>query len=541
MKKEKRKKMFKYIIIITIILAIIAGIITFFITRKKNDVPVYLVSDVGNINYWENNSRTEGRIKEDKMQSVYLSSTQKVEKVMVKEGQNVKIGDVLLKYNTTLSNLELERKQLDIKKAEFELSNAQNELAKIQTYKPGEPTYGSLPEEPAEIEHNEKPKFHDTVPELTSPQPTVTTDKEVNPAPLTGEGTENKPYLFIWKKDKEYEQEFIKGLIERAGENKTEVIAVFMIREDNSITGNLISSSKIKFIKKDENYTFSILNATTGSESDPLYPNESTQDNTQMEEPVISEIPDVGPIYTASELKKMIVEKENEINDIILNIKVAKNELKKLQEEVKNNVVYSKIDGVVKTVLNVEDEEAKTKPIIVVSSGGGYYIQGRVGEFDLEKVKVGQKVNVQAFETGASNQGTIEKISNIPLTDQYYNGIGNSNASYYPYTVKLDDSVNFKEGEYASLEVIFEEEQTSSFYIMGAFVLSENGKNYAYIAGEDGKLEKRELNIGKNMYGSLEVRGGMTMDDRIAFPYGKNIKEGTPVVDGSLEELYSGM
>ena len=70
-------------------------------------------------------------------------------------------------------------------------------------------------------------------------------------------------------------------------------------------------------------------------------------------------------------------------------------------------------DLLVKTVLNVESEEAKTKPIIVVSSGGGYYVQGRVGEFDLERIKVGQKVNVQAFESGASNQGTIEKIAEI--------------------------------------------------------------------------------------------------------------------------------
>lgn len=43
------------------------------------------------------------------------------------------------------------------------------------------------------------------------------------------------------------------------------------------------------------------------------------------------------------------------------------------------------------------------------------------------------------------------------------------------------------------------------------------------------------------MHGSLEVRGGITMEDRVAFPYGKNIKEGTPVVDGSLEDLYNGM
>lgn len=537
MDKTKKKKLLKYIVIIAIIIAAISAIIIFFVTRKKGEVPVYAVSDVGNIDYWENNSRSEGMIKEDKMQSVYLSSTQKVEKVMVKEGQKVKVGDALLKYNTTLSNLELERKQIDIKKAELELDKAQKELAKIKNYKPGEPIYGSLPNEVQEVVPEEKPTFHDTIPNLTPPKPTVTADKEITPAPLTGEGTLDKPYLFIWEDGKEYEQEFIKSLIERAGVEKTEVIAIFMVREDNSISGILKSSSKIKFIKKDENYTFSILGATIGDENDPLYPNESKP--VEPVEPVIPETPEVGPIYTAAELKKMIVEKENEISDIVLNIKVAKNDLKKLQEEAKNNTVYSKIDGVVKTVLSTDGEESKTKPIIVVSSGGGYYVQGRISEFDLEKIKVGQIVNVQSYESGTSNQGTIEKISNVPLTDTYYNGIGNSNTSYYPYTVKMDDTVNFKEGEYASLEPISDEQKNPSFYIMSAFVLSENGKNYAYIAGENNKLEKRELNIGKNMHGSLEVRGGMTMEDRIAFPYGKNIKEGISVVDGSLEDLYS--
>jgi len=537
MAKLNGKKILKFVIIAFIIIAIIVGIIVFFATRKKVEVSVYSVRDVGNENYWENNSTSQGMIKEDKMQSVYLSSTQKVEKVLVKEGQNVKVGQPLLKYNTTLSNLELERKQIEIKKQELELDKAQKELAKIQTYKPGEPIYGSLPEE--EPLPEEKPKFHDTVPNITPPTPVVSAENEMKPAPLTGEGTQDKPYMFIWEENKEYNQEFMKAVIERAGIGKTEVVALFMIREDNSMTGNLISSSKIKFTKKDDNYSFSILGAWTGDENDPLYPND--QNTNEPVEPVMPEIPEVGPIYTASELKQMSVEKENEINDIVLNIKVAKSELKKLKEEAKNNTVYSKIDGIVKTVLNHEDETAKTKPIILVSSGGGYYVQGRIGEFDLNKVKVGQKVNVQSYESGNSNEGIIEKISDVPLTGNYYNGLGNNNVSYYPYTVKLDDSANFKEGEYASLEFIFEEEKTNSFYVTSAFVLSENGKNYAYIAGEGDKLEKRELNIGKNMHGMVEIRGGMTMDDRIAFPYGRNIKEGTPVVDGSLEDLYSGM
>lgn len=536
MRKGKSKKWLKYTIIIAVILAILAGIITFFITRKKKaEVSVYSVGEIGSENYWENNSESSGMIKEDKMQAVYLSTTQKVEKVTVKEGQKVKEGDVLLRYSTTLSNLELERKDLDIKKMELEITNAQKELEQIKKYQPGVPTYGSLPTTEEEIPTT---PTNPQAPNLSAPVPTVTPDKETTPAPLTGEGTSEKPYLFIWSIGKEYDKEFIQKLIARAGENKTEVIATFMIRENSSLTGNLISTSKMKFTKKADDYTFSILDTTSGSEKDPLYPEKQEP---VTPEPVEPEIPEVGPIYTAVEIQKMTIDKEKEISEKLLDIKIARSEYKKLEEEAKNTIVYSKINGVVKTVLTEDDATKESKPIIVVSSGGGYYVEGRIGELDLNNIKVGQKVNVQAFESGTFTEGTIEKISVYPYSDSWYNGIGNSNVSYYPYTVKIGEDANLKSGEYARLSLVSEQEKTNSFYIMSAFILDENGKYYAYVAGEGDKLEKRELNIGKNMHGMLEVRGGMTMNDRIAFPYGKNIKEGTSVVDGSLEDLYSGM
>ncbi len=344
------------------------------------------------------------------------------------------------------------------------------------------------------------------LPDLTPPLPIVTPEKETNPAPLTGEGTNEKPYLFMWNEHKEYEKEFIQNLIDRAGSDKTEVIAIFMIRENGTLTGNLQTASKIKFTKKENDYAFSILHTYT-SENDPLYPNginseENSNDESQPEEP----LPEVGPIYTATELKRMVMEKENEISEISLNIKIAKSEYNKQKSELENTTIYSKLDGVVKNVLNIDDENLSTKPILVVSSGGGYLVQGRIGEFDLDNIKIGQKVEVQSFENGTFAEGTVEKISTYPLTGFYYTGTGNSNVSYYPYTIRIGEDANFKEGEYVMLKLVSEQPKTNSFYMASAFILSENGKNYAYVAGENNRLEKREVKIGKNMYGMMEIR-----------------------------------
>ncbi len=537
MKERKKRKWLKYVIIIVVILAIIAGIVTFFLTRKKNEVATFSVNDLGYDNWWEERIESSGMIKEDKRQAIYKSSTQTIEKILVKEGQTVKKGDTLLKYNTTLSNLEAERKQIEIKKMELELDKAQKELSKIQNYIPGVPTYGSLPAEPTTEPEN--PSIPSSPTKLPKPVP-ENPPNETDPAPISGEGTIEKPYIYIWDKNKEFSNGFIKDLLNRCA--KTEVVGLFMNRENNSELGNLISSSKIKFVKKDNDFSFTILEIS-GAENDPLYPNNGSndsafEDNTNVE----PEVPDVGPIYTAAEIKKLTVEKENQISDIVLNIKVAKSELKKIQDELKNTTVTSKIDGVVKKVLSLEDESINTKPVIVVSSGGGYYVEGRAGELNLDAVTVGKKVNVRSYDTGNSCEGVVEKVSDYPITDRYYGGNGNRNISFYPYIVHIDeDQAEFKEGEYASLEVINESSNSGSFYLTGAFVISENGKNYVYVRGEGDKLEKREINIGKNMQGSLEIRGGISKWDRVAFPYGKDVKEGAPTREASVEELYAEM
>ena len=61
-----------------------------------------------------------------------------------------------------------------------------------------------------------------------------------------------------------------------------------------------------------------------------------------------------------------------------------------------------------------------------------------------------------------------------------------------------------------------------------------------YVAGEDGKLHKREVTVGGYLWDNYaEIVSGITAEDRIAFPYGDNVRDGAEIKDGSLEELYS--
>ena len=530
----KLKKWIKYIIIIFIVISLIGGVIIYISNKNKKEVHVYSAEELSTEDYWANDLSSSGSIKEDKIQSVYLNSTQQIEKIVVKEGQNVKKGDVLLKYNTTLTNIEIEGKQIAINKLEIDLNKAQKELEEIKKYQPGVPIYGSIQQESPQVE--ETLKKHTELPKLTKPEPEVEASKEIKPAPLTGNGTASLPYLFIWEENKEYDKVFIESLLNRVSSSCKEVIAVFMIRENNAITGNLLKLSKIKFTKTDDiipEYNFSILDTST--EVDPLYPNEQIEVPAEQEE--VNE-PEVGPIYSANEIQKMLAEKQKEIDDINLNIKIAKKEYNKLKNELGNTTVTSRVDGVVKKVLDKDDPEINNKPVVVVSGGGGYYLEGRIGEYDLFNIKVGQKVNVQSYETGTTAEGTIESISNYPIENDMYS-YGNQNVSYYPYTVRIGEDATFKDSEYIEISIVQDETvQSNTFYLPQMFILSENGKNYAYVADSDDKLEKKEVVTGKNRNGIIEIYSGIEKSDRIAFPYGKTVKEGAKVTDTSVEELY---
>ena len=79
--------------------------------------------------YWGDTANTSGTVSTDKLQKIYLSQSQTVSQVYVKEGQNVKKGDKLLAYDTTLSQAEVEGAQIQLERMQLELETAKNNLS----------------------------------------------------------------------------------------------------------------------------------------------------------------------------------------------------------------------------------------------------------------------------------------------------------------------------------------------------------------------------------------------------------------------------
>lgn len=92
------------------------------------------VTPVSNLNtgWWGDTSSTSGVITANATQEVYLDENELLDKVHVKEGDEVKIGDKLLSYDTTLLELDVESEKLARQGIQLEIKTAQQDLEKLK-------------------------------------------------------------------------------------------------------------------------------------------------------------------------------------------------------------------------------------------------------------------------------------------------------------------------------------------------------------------------------------------------------------------------
>lgn len=242
--------------------------------------------------------------------------------------------------------------------------------------------------------------------------------------------------------------------------------------------------------------------------------------------------PDGGG-YTADQLKQAINEKEAEIKKLQLDKRESDLKIASQQRKLDNGVVKSSINGIVKTVGDPNLGEVDNQPFMTVVSAEGLYVTGFVSELELERIQVGSVMTGFSYESGTSFMATITEISQYPTTNGYYSG-GNSNASYYPFTAYIDEGSTEGLSNYQYVDLQIQENvdaaSASALYIEKAYIRTENGQSYVYKADENNRLKKQYIKTGKTVYSTaIEVKEGLSIEDKIAFPYGKNVKEGAKV------------
>ena len=546
--KNKTKKIVAIALIVAVLLGAGGGAWYWLSHRNSEPVFVFPFEYVGMTEYWGDSQESYGPVTTDKIQTVYLSDTQTVTEILVKQGDTVKKGDLLMSFDTTLSDLALERKRLDVEKLKLQLEDAKKQLRNINSMKPMViPTV----DEDEEPEQNQGTALKGDY-QISGNRDYDGSKKELALICWLGQNTPITDQLLeeVRRKAEEYqtlnandpeknppsEEEVdpseppgIEEYAEPVQVTVDKFYVIFKVNKNDMSLGQRLSWTGMIATRKGGTFTFRFFDASGISDHMLAEMGQEEEEKPQI---------DFGSGYTAAQIAQMRNEQEKTIKDLEFDIKMAEANYKIALTEVNDGNVYAKIDGTVVSVLTEEEAKMDYQPIVKVSGGGGFYVQGSVSELEKANMQIGQEVTVNDWNTGMTYTGVVQSIGDFPSSENYWSGVGNPNASYYPFTVFIEEDADLQEGRYVSV-MYSTATSEHGIYLQNPFLRTEQGKSYVYVMGQDGRLEQRFVTTGKALWGSyMEILSGLSEEDLVAFPYGKNVKPGANAQEGEMSDLY---
>ena len=208
-----------------------------------------------------------------------------------------------------------------------------------------------------------------------------------------------------------------------------------------------------------------------------------------------------------------------------------------MEYQLSSGQVTANFDGVVKTVLDEEEALNSNTAMIVISGTSGYTVQASIGELSLDKVTLGENVDLYCYDTGMYYTGTVTDKSLIPATNNY--SYSEKMETFYPVSITIEDAEGLERGMYMEITLPDNNaDSNGSMYLPMAFVMRDND-NFYVMKEESGKLKKVYVETGKIMWGELiEIKRGVSYNDYIAFPYASDVEEGIKTKHARTDSLY---
>ena len=567
-KPRMSKKLKKGIIIAACAVGVCGAVwggLTIARNAQRSDVKVYSVNDFCMTDYWGDTSSTSGMVTTDKIQKVFLSSSQTVNKVWVAEGDSVRKGDKLISYDSTLTQASVEQAKIDYDRQDESLTTAKNELEYLKKAKNKETLKQELDKLTAELDALKKKYDEDPAHPYDGDAP-VTEGKMDYKKTMTVKGadgsdqTVNVQY-YSWLSASRLNDSKVTEILTnlatlRADKDHPSVdtYVVLVQRYEDKVGGYVDNTvglvitetytagddTAIPAVPESRSVSFSVR-----SDLPEFEDTERKYDDAAIKR--LQQKINLANMYLENsmeqkDLAKAIVDKAQEVKEKEVNLRLAKLSLDKKTKELGDGNVYAEFDGTVKAVRNADEAYNNSEAVIELSGGGGYYVTGTLSEMELGSVKVGDTVSISSWMTGAACEGTIVSIDDYPTTSGNSWGDGNRNVSYYPFKVFVEEDASLQANDYVDIQYqkAGTQEQGSSLYLQSWFIRTDNGKSYVMARNEDGRLEQRWVQTGRDLWGSYtQIRGGLTTDDYLAFPYGRDVVEGARTVEAAADELYN--
>lgn len=567
-KPRMSKKLKKGIIIAACAVGVCGAVwggLTIARNAQRSDVKVYSVNDFCMTDYWGDTSTTSGMVTTDKIQKVFLSSSQTVNKVWVAEGDSVRKGDKLISYDSTLTQASVEQAKIDYDRQDESLTTAKNELEYLKKAKNKETLKQELDKLTAELDALKKKYDEDPAHPYDGDAP-VTEGKMDYKKTMTVKGADGSDQTvnvlyYSWLSTSRLNDSKVTEILTNLGTLRADkdhpsvdTYVVLVQRYEDKVGGYVDNTvglvitetytagddTAVPAVSESRSVSFSVR-----SDLPEFEDTERKYDDAAIKK--LQQKINLANMYLENsmeqkDLAKAIVDKAQEVKEKEVNLRLAKLSLDKKIKELGDGNVYAEFDGTVKAVRNADEAYNNSEAVIELSGGGGYYVTGTLSEMELGSVKVGDTVSISSWMTGAACEGTIVSIDDYPTTSGNSWGDGNRNVSYYPFKVFVEEDAGLQANDYVDIQYqkAGTQEQGSSLYLQSWFIRTDNGKSYVMARNEDGRLEQRWVQTGRDLWGSYtQIRGGLTTDDYVAFPYGRDVVEGARTVETAADELYN--
>lgn len=565
----KKRKLWIPILAVLLAAAMVAGGIAIWKANTGKAVDVYPVSNIYET-YWGDNTTLSGNVSTGKVQNVALQDSL-IQSINVNVGDTVSAGDVLLVYDTTSFQLTLQSDQAKIAVLESNIQQTTQNITKYKNLKPSElapkPTEEIVDHGPLNILSTvDVGQFTgdgqvflcsgDTVVTAAflrqlrstgasvefqlydgntlygswtvdgSALPTTRTEyvPVESPAPDPGEDGSNPGGDTDTPETSGESEAPEQGSSSASSTTVYTRVDVEAIDSDWTLGDSLMfTGDGVSVDLSAEQKGFGQFTSCTPSEYEQfetIYHDNFTPDGSE------------NYMYSKDELAKMIKDAEQELASLQLDLRSAQLTYQQNQLVGKTGEVVANISG---TVTDVKDPAtlAAGDTLITVKGTENYTVTAYISELNLNKVAVGDSLSVFAYQSSSNVTATVSEIGTTPVTGSFGWGSENPNNSYYPITATVDDpNAELTIGEWCDITLMSTGDMSAgnTIYLSKMYVRSDDGGSYVMLADENNRLKKQYVRTGKTIWGSsIEIKSGVTLEDRIAFPYGKTVREGARV------------
>ena len=567
------KTWLKVLIIVLVVAALaVGGILIYRYVAGNQEVAVERVQNYM-LTWMPNQSYIYGNVVSDGSQMLVKDPEKEVLEVFVQQGDTVRIGDPLVRYDATLDQLKLDEKLLEREKAYRDLQQLYAEYkdwARTEYPEKNVPTHTPVPAWTA-------------TPDVKAAARRTRLVKTISES--GGTGTELDPIRYTALDSDPIPMELTQNLLVLAAEQMQPRFAVvdavkFQLRFRAMPDGKL--SFRVTMAEDNpKNTDFNTPISGDGTEDDPYryffaagkdvpdaflamlrYLAETREADVYTELTasgfsvkmvsradgavslaitVIEPTPTPSPSPTPSETPEPTNEpyygpsraereeyarrvaqqiRQKEVAYRQLNLDIAKLEL-----EGADGIVRSKIDGTVTQALDPSSVQ-RGEVYLAISGGSGMHVVSVIGEMDLEQYPVGTEMTGYSYQSASEIPVVVREISTMPYSTNYSNG-GNPNSSGYLVRMDILGDVMPSNGEF--IEFTFRPgAQEEMNYLFEAFIREIDGEDCIFLV-RDGKLQKTVVKTGKRIDNYIEILNVKLMpEDYIAFPYGSNVRDGAP-------------